>query len=77
MNAHLKNLHVGVTNIREKYWIPRLRQLVKRVRKRCYGCKHIQTVVFQIPTTGLLPRNRTEDCRPLQIVGTDYAGPII
>ena len=54
-----------------------MRQLVKRVRKRCYGCKHIQTVVFQIPTPGLLPRDRTEGCRAFQIVCTDYAGSII
>ena len=38
-----------MTNIREKYWIQRLRQLVKRVRKRCYGCKRFPTVAFQIP----------------------------
>ena len=81
MNAHLKTLHGGVTStmthIREKYWIPRLRQLVKRVRKSCYGCKRFQTVAFNTPPPGLLPRDRTEGFRAFQIVGTDYAGPII
>ena len=81
MNAHLKTLHGGVasamTNIRRKYWRPRLRQLVKRVKKRCYRCKRFQTVAFQIPPPGLLPRDRTKGCRAFQIVGTDYTGPII
>ena len=81
MNAHLKTFHGGVaskmTNVRGKYWIPRLRQLVKRVRKRCYGCKRFQTVAFQTPPPGLLPRDQTEGYRAFQIVGTNYAGPII
>ena len=81
MNAHLKTLHGGVastvTNIRGSYWIPRLWQLVKRFKKGCYRCKRFQTVAFQTPPPGLLPRDRTEGYRAFQIVDTDYAGPII
>ena len=39
--AHLQTIHRGVTliiyRIRDQYWIPTLRQLVKRIIKRCYG----------------------------------------
>ena len=75
MNAHLKTFHGGVastmTSIRGKYWIPRLPQLVKRYIKGCYGRKRFQTVAFQTPPPGLLPRDRTEGYRAFQIVGTD------
>ena len=41
--AHLQIIHGRVTltmaRIRDQYWIPTLRQLVKRIIKRCYGCK--------------------------------------
>ena len=41
--AHLQTIHERVTltmvRTRDQYWIPTLRQLVKRIIKRCYGCK--------------------------------------
>ena len=41
--AHLHTLHGGVVltmaRVRKTFWIPRLRKLVKEVRKRCWGCK--------------------------------------
>ena len=45
--AHLVTLHGEVilttTKIREKFWIPRLRRLVKKSRKRCSRCKKFMT----------------------------------
>ena len=39
--AHLQTIYGGVTliiaRIRDQYWIPTLRQLVKRIIKKCYG----------------------------------------
>ena len=43
IHAHLQTLHGGVSltmaKIREKYWVPRLRRLTKRVINECRGCK--------------------------------------
>ena len=43
-HAHLKTIHgrvnITMTNIRENYWIPRLRQLTKKVISKCHGCKN-------------------------------------
>lgn len=43
---HAKALHGGVSltmaSIREEYWIPPLRWLVKSVRSACWGCKRFQ-----------------------------------
>ena len=61
---------------RETYWIPRLRQLVKCLSKRCYGCKRFHVSAFANPPPGYLPTDRTEETAPFQVVGIDYAGPV-
>ena len=63
--------------VREKYWIPRLRQLTKKVRSHCNGCKRFQTTAFAKPQTGNLPKDRIESSRPFQVIGVDYAGPFV
>ena len=44
--AHKTTLHGGVgltmAKVRERYWVPRLRQLTKRVIRNCNGCKRFQ-----------------------------------
>ena len=78
--AHLATLHGGVSltmsKVREQHWIPRLRRLVKRVIKQCYGCKRFQAVALAAPPPGLLPLERTECSGPFEVVGVDFAGPI-
>ena len=45
---HVNTLHGGVgltmAAIRETYWIPKLRRLVKMVRSDCCGCKRFRAV---------------------------------
>ena len=79
-DAHKNTLHGGVgltmAKVRERYWIPRLRRLVKRTVKMCAGCKRFQAVAFSNPPVGPLPRDRTEGSTPFEVVGVDYAGPL-
>ena len=81
MHEHKRTLHGGVSMtmsaVREKYWIPRLRRLTKKVRSHCNGCKRFQTTAFAKPPTGNLPKDRTEGSRPFQVIGVDYAGPFV
>lgn len=81
MDAHKQTLHgrVGLTMtaVRNDYWIPRLRSFTKRLIKGCFGCKRYQATAFAQPPTGNLPRDRTEGSWPFQVVGIDYAGPIL
>ena len=80
MAAHRRTLHGGVgltmAAIRSRYSIPRLRQLAKRMIKRCYGCKQFQAVAHAHPPVGNLPKDRTEGSVPFQVIGVDFAGPI-
>ena len=78
--THKKTLHGGVgytmAKIRDKYWIPRLRRLVKKVIHTCNGCKRFQVKPLPNPPVGNLPKDRTMGEIPFQTIGVDYAGPI-
>eukprot|EP00794_Sanderia_malayensis_P001705 gene1705-1900_t len=65
-----------MTHVRQAYWIPRLRQMVKRIRSNCHGCKKFQAKAYHQPTAGLLPKDRTEGSRSFEVIGVDFAGPI-
>ena len=65
-----------MAKVRETHWIPRLRQLAKRLMKRCYGCKRFNLSAYANPPPGNLPQYRTVGASPFQVVGVDYAGPI-
>ena len=71
--AHLSTLHGGVgftmAKVREKYWVPRLRRLVKKLKGSCHGCKRFRARAFQVPPSGSLPKTRTEGSRPFQVIG--------
>ena len=81
MHEHKRTLHgrvdMTMSAVREKYWIPRLRRMTKKVRSSCNGCKRFQTTAFTKPPTGNLPKDRTEGSRPFQVIGVGYAGPFI
>ena len=78
--AHLSTLHGGVAmtmaKIRETFWVPKLRRLVKRVRSSCWGCKRFRVRSFENPPPGSLPVTRTQGSTPFEAVGVDFAGPI-
>ena len=80
MVSHQATLHGGVgltlTKVRERYWVPRLRWLAKKVIKKCYGCKRFQAVALTSPPPGNLPRDRTEGRAAFQVIGVDFAGPL-
>ena len=73
---HAETLHGGVSltmaTVRESYWIPKLRKLVKSVRSTCWGCKR-----FTTPPPGPMPSDRTLGGAAFEVIGTDFAGPIL
>ena len=78
--AHYITLHGGVgfvmSNVRERYWIPRLRKLVKKVIRTCWGCKRFRAIPAKAPPPGPLPETRTIPSSPFNIIGVDFAGPV-
>ena len=76
--AHLATLGVSLTmaKVREQHWIPRLRRLVKKLIKQCYGCKGFQAIDVAAPPPGLLPLEKMEHSGVFKVVGVDFTGPI-
>ena len=61
----------------KEYFIPNLRQLVKKTIEKCYGCKRFRVSHYLQPSTGLLPVERTTQNLPFKVIGVDYVGPLI
>ena len=63
-NAHLTTLHGGVgltiTKIREHYWVPKLRQLAKKIVRNCFGCKQFHTMALGLDYAGPLYYKKRE-----------------
>lgn len=63
--------------VRQRYWIPHLRTLVRSVKNRCQACK-IRNVQPQPPVAGQLPIDRlTPYVFPFTYTGLDFFGTII
>ncbi|CAL1264768.1 unnamed protein product [Larinioides sclopetarius] len=76
---HGKVMHGGIastlTKIRSNYWIPKGRQLVKRVIKSCIICrKYLAKPADQL--TAPLPSDRTHQTPVFSVCGLDFAGPL-
>jgi len=79
---HEKLLHCGVSlvlsEMRQKYWLPKGRKRIKSVIKNCNLCKR-RTATNNKEKWAALPTERV-DCREIrafQNIGLDYFGPIM
>ena len=63
--------------IRNLWWIPKLRSLVKRTIRDCNICKVFAAKPLKGGATAPLPRFRTDVSRPFQHTGVDFAGPLV
>ena len=79
-SIHKTVMHGGVcetlTQLRQTYWIPQGRQLVKRIISKCTTCRKIQGPPFRSVPTPPLPKPRVLQSRAFQFTGIDYAGPL-
>ncbi len=78
--AHSKVFHDGIGEtlscVRERFWILRGRELVKKVIKRCIPCKKVEGLPFKLNITPDLPHFRTDESPPFSNTGVDFAGPL-
>ena len=77
--THEKVMHMGVANtmgvLREIWWIPKMRSLVKKVIRNCNVCKVFSAKPFGNQETARLPLFLTTMSLPFQRTGVDFAGP--
>ena len=76
---HIRLHHAGpqllTASLCEKYWIPRIRNLVKSIIHQCLTCYKFKAQATQQPM-GELPLPRVQPSRPFLTTGVDYARPI-
>jgi hypothetical protein len=65
-----------LTTIRERFWVLRGRQAVKRILKRCVVCRRAEGVGFATPPSPDLPPERVSDAPPFVNTGLDFVGPL-
>ena len=79
--THKYNLHGGVqetlASIRQQFWIPKGRQAVRNVLRRCVTCRKVEGKPCNYPGPPSLPLHRVVLNRPFETVGVDYSGPIV
>ena len=78
--VHASVKHCGLrdtlTTIRERFWILKGREAVKRVIKKCVICLRINGMPYKSQATPDLPSERVSEDPPFTHVGLDFAGPL-
>ena len=78
--AHNQVFHDGIREtlnlIREKYWIVRRREEVKRILRKCITCERYEGKSFPVLRAPQLPRDRVGNQPPFAITGVDFPGPL-
>ena len=79
-DAHEKQLHAGtnstITFIRQKYWVPAIRQVVRSVLRKCVTCKKVVGRPYAIPDPPPLPSHRVDQSEPFKVTGVDFTGAL-
>ncbi|XP_070165625.1 uncharacterized protein [Polyergus mexicanus] len=78
-SCHKRSLHGGVqltlALVRQRFWIPRGRSMIKRCLHRCVNCVRWRVATPE-QLMASLPQPRVTPTRPFQYAGVDYAGPV-
>ena len=80
-DSHEKVFHNGVREtlnlLRQRYWVLRGRESVRRITKGCTLCKKLEGLPYNSVFSKDLPSFRVDDSPPFCHVGIDFAGPLI
>ena len=80
MDAHRKSLHSGlsstITLLRQNFWIPKMRQTVKNVLRKCVICRKLTGKPYAAAQTPPLPKDRLREEPPFTVTGVDFTGAL-
>ena len=66
-----------LSDMRKRYWVPKLQSQVKKVVRECNYCKRHRVKPSPSPGKAMLPEFRAQPSEPFGFTGVDFAGPII
>ena len=79
-DVHKNQLHSGVnstiTQIRQKYWIPSIRQCVRSLLRTCIQCTRVTGRPYAAPDPPPLPKVRVSEAPPFSVTGVDFTGAL-
>ena len=78
--CHIFTAHLGVNattaEVRQRFWIPQIQQLVKSVLYHCVPYKKVHGKPFKTNVIPPLPEFRVQCNSPFNITGIDYTGAL-
>ena len=76
--THVKFCHASVnstiTALHQSYWIPTIRQCMKKILRKCVVCIKLIGKPYRIPDPPPLPKLCIEQPNPFKITGVDFTG---
>ena len=80
-DAHKSLMHYGginstVAKIRQKFWIPEIRQRVKTILYKCVTCRKVSGRPNGLPDPPTLPTSRVTETPPFSYTGVEFCVPI-
>ena len=79
-DCHIEQGHAGtnstITAICQTYWIPALRQYVRKVIQQCVICRKCSGTPYKIPDPPPLPKSRVQQSQPFTTTGVDFTGAL-
>ena len=61
-----------INHVRSIYWIPKLRQLVRSIIRKCILCRRFESKPYPNPPSAQLPEFLCQRSLPFQTTGVDY-----
>ena len=80
MEAHINQLHAGlnstIIHLRQIFWIPSIRQCVKKIIHKCASCRKVIGKPNTTPDPPPLPKVRLQEAPPFTVTGVDFTGAL-
>ena len=65
-----------IAAIRQKFWIPVIRQAVRKIIRKCVTCRKVVGKAYDQPDLPPLPKDRLNESVPFTVTGVDYTGAL-
>ena len=79
-HAHKQQHHAGVsmtlTALRQMYWVPRARQRIRALLRKCVTCRKLAGRPYTAPDPPPLVKARVEQSMPIEVTGVDFTGAL-